>query len=230
MKDRQAQVFRLVALSGVVLGLLAPPSWADEPFKLGVQEKAYLESAPMSGYANYPSYPAPKMIQQQPRMGAPAPPRPPMQGGVGTTAPPPRPPIQATIERVVLPPAFLGVWNVAGQRVKVEALPAFQQGAEAAFAMNNNQIWEIAGDPANGYMLGSNTGIRTPLVVDKVQGATAFIRYQHQVKNTMAQEAIVLQLAPGGAQFQGLERIMIVKPNEPPRAKVTYQLSGVRQR
>src|SRR5262249_8202334 len=58
---------------------------------------------------------------------------------------------------------------------------------------------------------------------------TAFIRYQFQVKATMAQEAVVLQLAPGGAQFQGLERIMIVRSNQPPRAKITYQLSGSKQ-
>ncbi len=235
MKNRQAQVFSLglatfIAVLGFAIleGSLVP-SWAQEPFKLGVQEKAYIENPPMQGYADYPAYPAPSLVRQQPRPGVSPPPRPPLQGNVGAVAPP-RPPMQATVQKVALPPAFLGVWNVSGQRVKVEALPEFQQGAEQAFAMNNNQIWEIAGDPANGYVLGSNTGIRTALVVDKVQGATAFIRYQHQVKNTMAQEAIVLQLQPGGVQFQGLERIMIVKPNQPPRAKVTYQLVGVRQR
>src|SRR5262249_27744159 len=119
MKDRQAQVFRFVVALGVVLGWLPLPGWADEPFKLGVEEKAYLESAPMSGYANYPSSPAPKMVPQQPRPAANPPPRPPMQTGVAATAP--RPPIQATIQKVTLPPAFLGVWNVSGQRVKVEA-------------------------------------------------------------------------------------------------------------
>lgn len=237
MKDRQAQVFRwgpatLVAVIGLaILECSLTAAWAQEPFKLGVQEKAYIENPPMSGYAEYPAYPTPpKMVPQQPKASPPPPPRKPLQGNVGAVAPPQRPPIQATVQKVALPPAFLGVWNVSGQRVKVEALPEFQQGAEQAFAVSNNQIWEIAGDPVNGYVLGSNTGVRTALVVDKVQGGTAFIRYQHQVKNTMAQEAVVLQLQPGGAQFQGLERIMIVKQNQPPRAKVTYQLTGFRQR
>jgi hypothetical protein len=230
MKDRQRQGFSFArAFFLVVLPLAALPSaLAAEPFKLGVQEKAYIESAPpMSGYAEYPAYPSapPRMAPLQGRAGTAAP----LQGGVGTTAPP-RPPIQATVQKVALPPAFLGVWNVQGQRTKVEAQPEFQEGAQRAFAMTTSTIWEIAGDPTSGYMLASNTGVRTQLVVDKVQGGTAFIRYQHPVGNTMAQEALVLQLQPGGAQFQGLERIAIVKQNQPPRAKVTYQLLGTRQR
>jgi len=138
-------------------------------------------------------------------------------------------PLQAHVQ-VTLPPQFLGVWNVQGTRTKVEAQPEFQQGAEQAFSTSNQQIWTIQGGQG-GYTLGSNTGIQTPVYVDKVQGTTAFIRYQHPIKNTMAQEAIVMSLTAGGAQFNGLERISIVKEGVPePRAKVTYQLVGSRQR
>ncbi|HMP51824.1 MAG TPA: hypothetical protein PKD05_09740, partial [Candidatus Melainabacteria bacterium] len=70
----------------------------------------------------------------------------------------------------------------------------------------------------------------SPLFVNKVQGNTAFIRYGHPIKNTMAQEAIVMELSPDGKRFKGLERITIVKQGEPPRAKVTYQLVGQRRR
>lgn len=204
---------------------LVPAAISQEPFKLGVQEKGYLQdnSSPMQGYADYPAYP--KMAPQQPRMGTSAP----LQGGAAATAP--RPPIQAGVQKVALPPAFLGVWNVQGQRSKVEAQPEFQAGAERAFQTGTQNTWQISGDPNSGYTMGSNTGVKTALIVDKVQGSTAFIRYQHQVGNTMAQEAIVMNLLPGGAQFNGLERISIVKdPSQPPRARVTYQLTGFRQR
>lgn len=134
------------------------------------------------------------------------------------------------VTQVALPPAFLGIWQVHGQRTNVEALPEFQAGAQQAFSVSNDQLWNISGGPNSGYTLGSNTGISTALIVDKVQGNTAFVRYQHPVGNTMAQEAIVMSLRPGGVQFDGLERISIVKQGlSQPRAKVTYQLTGVRQ-
>jgi hypothetical protein len=140
-----------------------------------------------------------------------------------------RQPLQGNVA-VSLPAGFLGAWNVQGRRSKVEAQPQFQAGAERSFNMSNQQIWQITGNPGN-YALNSNTGISTPIYVDKVSGSTAFIRYQHQVGNTMAQEAIVMALQPGSAQFNGLERISIVKQGLPePRAKVTYQLIGTRQR
>jgi hypothetical protein len=198
-----------------------------EPYKLGVEEKNYIEGN------GYPSYPAPQMVpnpQQPMRAGVN---NNSLQGGASNFAPPARtrPPLTATVQRVVLPPAFLGAWLVQGERTKVEAMPEFQQGAEKAFALNNSQVWNISGSPSGGYSLGSNTGVETALIVDKVQGTTAFIRYRHPVGNTMAQEAIVMKLLPGGAQFQGLERISIVKQDLPqPRAKVTYQLMGQRQR
>jgi hypothetical protein len=173
---------------------------ADQPFKLNAQERTQQQS-----------YPAPQAMPDQYSSITPV-----LSGGVRT--------------QVVLPPPFLGSWNVQGQRMKIDALPEFQQSAQTAFAPATNNVWQITGDPNNGYSLGSNTGVKTQLIVDKVQGSQAFIRYAHQIGNTMAQEAIVMQLAPGGQSFTGLEKVSIVKgPQQPPRAKVTYQLSGSRQ-
>jgi hypothetical protein len=77
--------------------------------------------------------------------------------------------------------------------------------------------------------MGSSTGVQS-VQVGQCNQSTAFLRYQHQVGNTMAQEAIVMQLAPDGRTFQGMQRITIKKPGEPsPRAQVTYQLMGRRQ-
>lgn len=198
---------------------------AGEPFKLGVEEKGYIENPPA-----YPAYPAPQMMPAQPApyQGNVNSNR--MQGGVSDGRSQRRP-IQAAVQqKVVLPPSFLGAWNVQGQRVKVEALPEFQQGAEAAFQMRTSNVWNIAGDPSNGYSMSNDAGVSTQLIVDKVQDNTAFIRYQHPVGNTMAQEAIVMSLVPGGVQFNGLERVSIVKQGMPqPRAKVTYQLVGRRR-
>ncbi|MBI4533485.1 MAG: hypothetical protein HY711_06010 [Candidatus Melainabacteria bacterium] len=229
------RIFTIVlVLLSMTVSNICLPIHAAEPFKLGVEEKGYVQSQPVQGYADYPAYPTPPMTPQQGRSGSYAP----MSGRAATSAPlsgsaaaTTRPPIQAGITRVALPPPFLGVWNVQGQRIKVEAQPEFQAGAERSFAINTQNIWEIIGEPNAGYTMGSSTGIRTQLVVDKVQGNTAFIRYQHPVGNTMAQEAIVMTLVPGGVQFNGLERISIVKPNQAqPRARVTYQLVGQRQR
>jgi hypothetical protein len=210
----------------LLLGLLCPNNLqaiANDPFKLGVEEKNYRED----NNQLYPAYPAPQMIPSQPLNGTTTQTRQPLY-----SAPPKRAPLNAGAERSVeLPPAFLGVWQVQGQRVKVDALPEFSQSAEQAFALSNSQIWTINGGAASGYTLGSNTGVQTPLIVDRVQGTTAFIRYQHPIGNTMAQEAIVMSLLPGGAQFNGLERVSIIKQGLPaPRAKVTYQLVGHRQR
>src|SRR5579875_3324495 len=222
MEELLAMTRHLLALGILVGWQLAAGgnALAAEPFKLGVEESGYLQQAPLQGGA---SYPAPRMIPQQGRSSAP------LQGAASAIQ---RPPLQATVRRsVALPPSLLGIWHVIGQRQKVEAAtPEFEQGANAAFAVNTDNTWEISGSPEAGYMMGSNTGIKTPLVVDKVQGDTAFVRYQHPIGKTMAQEAIVLSLLPGGAQFNGLERVSIVKAGEPPRARVTYQLVGQRQR
>ena len=201
---------------------------ADEPFKLNAEQKNYLPGD-QQGY-EYPA--AQTVMPTQPIRGTA------IHSVPRVTPPPQTPPAHKTTmlnagvqTSVTLPPAFLGVWNVQGQRQKVEAMPEFQEGAERAFSMSNSQIWTINGNPETGYSLGSNTGVETPLIVDKVQGTTAFIRYQHPVGNTMAQEAVVMSLVQGGAQFNGLERISIVKQGLPtPRAKVTYQLVGHRQR
>ena len=117
-----------------------------------------------------------------------------------------------------------------GNRTQVEAMnPQFQQQASNAFAMNTNNTWTISGDPQHGYSIGSDTGIQFQLWVDKVEGGAAFVRYQHPINNTMAQEAIVMQLDNGGVMFTGLERVTIVKQGEGPRCKVTYQLVGHRR-
>jgi len=202
-----------------------------DPFKLGAEDSTTLPSQ-----GTY-QYPAPQMV---------APARPMqanvqnnvqqnhvLQGGVGHQAPPPPPraPMQLrTQTQVQLPPGYLGLWHVVGQRTNVDAQPEFQNDAERAFAVNTNNTWEISGSPGN-YQMG-NGSISTALVVDKVDASgAAFIRYQHPMGKTMAQEAIVMSLTNNGMQFNGLERISIIKEGIPqPRAKVTYQLMGQRQR
>ncbi|HNB18557.1 MAG TPA: hypothetical protein PLC15_24440 [Candidatus Obscuribacter sp.] len=219
-------------LSAVALVNFAalPQCGAAEPFKLGAEQKQYNSDA---NYPAYPQYPTPQaMPAPRPAMNAGVRedvPRRPMNAGVQQDAPPRRPPIQLQAQRVVLPASFLGSWNVTGQRTKVEALPEFQAGAEAVFAPNTNNVWNIGGDPNSGYRMSNDQGVSTQLVVDKVEGNTAFIRYQHPIKNTVAGEAIVMSLVPGGAQFNGLERVSISKQGEV-RAKVTYQLVGRRGR
>jgi len=198
---------------------------AQEPYKLGVQEN-------VQGSSN-PSYPAPQMmtvpavpVVKKPKKTLSAATS---QNNNQINANVAQEVFSGGVSKVALPPAFLGSWQVHGQRTQVEALPEFQAGAQQAFSLSNDQVWNISGGQG-GYTLGSNTGISTPLIVDKVQGNTAFVRYQHPIGNTMAQEAIVMSLRPGGAQFDGLERISIVKQGLPqPRAKVTYQLMGTRQ-
>ncbi len=194
------------------------PGLAD-PFKLEVQEQGYVQQQQ--------AYPAPQMVN------------PTMQGGTSLnrhTAPlqgetdAGSQPMRGTARQVVLPNDFLGVWVVSGQRTKVEAQPEFAAGAQRAFAQSTNNTWQIRGNANSGYSLSSNTGANMPLIVDKVEGQTAFIRYQHPIGNTMAQEAVVMQLVSGNVQFNGLERVSIVKQGMPePRARVTYKLVGRRQ-
>lgn len=206
-----------------------PQRVAAEPFKLGAEQKQYNGDASYPAYPQYPTpqaMPAPRPMNAGVREDVP---RRPINAGVQQDAPPRRPPIQLQAQRVVLPASFLGSWNVSGQRTKVEALPEFQAGAEAVFAPNTNNVWNIGGDPNSGYSMSNDQGVSTQLVVDKVEGNTAFIRYQHPIKNTVAGEAIVMSLVPGGAQFNGLERVSISKQGQV-RAKVTYQLVGRRGR
>jgi hypothetical protein len=202
-----------------------------QPLQGGIQEKQMM-TPPNQGGSSYTSYPAPQMIQapvQQPTHA------PPMHGNAFRDAPqepPHRAPIQAGVTKVALPPGFMGAWAVRGQRTKVEAQsPDFQQQAESAFQMTTSNVWNISGNPQSGYKLTSDSGIDTQFWVDKLEGGAAFIRYQHPVKNTMAQEAVVMTLGNGGTTFEGLERISIVKQGVPqPRVKVQYQLAGQRQR
>lgn len=202
---------------------------ADEPFKLGVEQRTTIQPEPPPGPP--PSYPKPSYIPAEPTSAAMPPVRTPkkIEGGVNER---PQPPLQATIAAPgVLPVDFLGVWRVMGSRSAVEALPQYQSGINNIFSATTANTWTISGNPQQGYSLSADTGASTQLVVDKVQGTTALLRYQHKINNTVAQEAVVMQLGPGGATFQGLERISIVKPGEPqPRCKVTYQLNGQRQR
>ena len=220
MSARQVVALILVGLSAAVSGALA------QPLQGVVSEKQMLAPTNQGG-SSYSSYPAPQMIQQQPMQ---APPNafssPPLHASAQQHAP-----LQAGVTKVVLPPGFMGSWLVKGQRTKVEAMtPEFQQQAEAAFQMTTSNVWNISGNPKAGYTLGSDSGINTQLWVDKVEGGAAFIRYQHPIKNTMAQEAVVMTLGNGGATFEGLERVSIVKQGVPqPRVKVQYQLFGQRQ-
>ncbi len=219
-----------------ILSTYANTSLAQQPYQLGVQEN--VQGAGQS------AYPAPQMMSvpavpasKKPKKVIPAQAtknNSNLNGNLSNTNnlsnSPPQETFSAGITQVSLPPAFLGIWQVHGQRTNVEALPEFQAGAQQAFSTSNDQLWNISGSQGGGYTLGANTGISTALIVDKVQGNTAFVRYQHPVGNTMAQEAIVMSLRPGGAQFDGLERISIVKQGlSQPRAKVTYQLMGTRQ-
>lgn len=220
--------YRLASITSLTMACLMANNigaWADDTFKLGVEQKNYRQDD--NPYSSPYSYPGPQMIPIAPLQGR----------AIRQKAPADHPTTSKTptitggvVTKITLPPAFLGIWSVQGVRQRVEAMPEFQQVAESAFALNNSQLWTIRGNANAGYTLISNTGIETQLVVDRVEGTTAFIRYQHPVNNTVAQEAIVMSLVSGGAQFNGLERISIVKQGLPqPRAKVTYQLAGHRQ-
>ncbi|RTL44740.1 MAG: hypothetical protein EKK48_05680 [Candidatus Melainabacteria bacterium] len=218
---------RLVLMLAAVAVQISSAAVSAEPLQGGIKTNQVMEGA-----GDY-SYPAPTMVQPQvmrPQAPVKAPPSRPLNATIQQSQPVQRPPIQATVQKqVVLPQGFMGSWRVQGQRSKVEAMPEFQAGAEQAFSLNTNNTWNIGGQPGSYSM--SNGEMSTPLWVDKVEGGTAFIRYQHPVGKTMAQEAIVLSLLPGGTQFNGLERISIVKEGmAQPRAKVTYQLSGARMR
>lgn len=226
------------------LGLLVPslllaaytstPVQADEsqPFKLNASEQRRIEQPTPGPEATYPK---PQMILDTPKADVTPPPPQPHKGNVGAQQPqhisPGRPLTAGVAVSKQLPPEFLGVWRVMGNRKSIDALPQYQAGVQNIFSGTTSNTWTISGSPQQGYSLTSDTGVSTQLAVDKVQGGTAFLRYQHQIKNTMAQEAVVMELGPNGATFQGLERISIVKQGEPqPRCKVTYELAGQRQR
>ncbi len=234
MKSRGLTAAVLSALT--LLLVVQNQSRAEGPFKLGVEEKEWLPGQDPNGY----QYPAPQAIPtQKPLQGnlertEHKKKSKPLRGNLEERQPTPRPPqLNANLQQqrsVALPPAFMGDWLVYGTRQQVEAQPQFQEGAANIFAPQTQNRWTITGDPNSGYAFTNDMGVSSAIYVDKVSGDTAFIRYQHPIKNTMAQEAIVMQLVAGGAQFNGLERISIVKQGEPVRAKVTYQLMGRRAR
>lgn len=220
----------------LAFGIGVPASFAqDKPFELGVEQKNYLpnEQPPPQEYGK------PMMIGPPPVTDKATPPPKKdkkIKAKIEQSAPPPPvqqpPPQQQQMMQPmqgVLPPQFLGRWQVLGNRSGVEAQPQYQAGMDSIFSMTTSNIWNIQGNPERGYMLSTDTGVSTPLMV-QTQGNTAILRYQHPIRNTVAQEALVMQLGPNGAQFEGLERISIVKQGEPgPRAKVTYKLLGRRQ-
>lgn len=210
----------------VALGAVGCAPVLAKQFQLGAEEKNYLDNAPpLQGGAQGGGYAS--------QYGAGTPQMAPVQTYNAGATQIQRAPLQATVSKA-LPPGFLGTWLVAGGRTKVDAPPEFASAAQNAFAPSTNDTWTISGSPQSGYQIGSSTGAGFQLYVDKVGPGTAFVRYQHPVNNTMAQEAVVLQLGGNGATFSGLERIAIVKqvPGQPPitRCKVQYQLNGTRQR
>jgi hypothetical protein len=227
--NRMYSAFAVAALLAAVPAAFGQNNGSSKPFQLGATTDQY---NPGSGYPDYPSYPAPQMIPQQPKAAPPPQQRPPMQAAVQQQSVPVQRPIQAQAQAGpppgVLPGGFMGGWMVLGQRAKVEAQPQYQAGIDNIFTMSNTQKWNIVGQPGR-YSMSSDSGVSS-VQVGQCTANTAFIRYQHQIKNTMAREAIVLQISPDGRQFQGMQRISIVKPGETqPRATVTYNLMGQRQ-
>ncbi len=208
-----------------------------DPFKLNAQTNEFVPGQPY-----VPSYGAPKMIGVPKKATPPppvkkTPPPKPIKAGINTNTniqkpvQQPRPMPMATQQPVqgVLPAQFLGTWKVLGNRTRVEGSNAkYQQGFEQAAAMTTSNVWTIQGSPEQGYMMSTDQGVSTPILVES-QGDKAVFRYQHPIQNCMAQEAVVMQLLPGGGGFEGLERTTIVKQGEQPRAKITYQLMGHRQ-
>jgi hypothetical protein len=219
---REARLFATILTLAALTGLSARQGAAADPFQLGVEQQQFMDSNPGSFSGSY-GYPAPQAVPTTPRLSA---------GATRQQSQQPRqtPTIQAGVQKqAVLPKGFMGAWRVMGNRTTVDAQPQYQNGIGQIFQQRTQNVWNIGGNAGN-YTLSTDQGVTTQLYVQKVVGNQAFIRYQHPISKTMAQEAIVLQLGDGGMTFEGLERISIVKEGEPqPRAKVTYQLMGQRQ-
>lgn len=227
MLDRPSKVRVELASLLALVAFAMPQAAPAEPFQLGVETKQTIDNGPPP----VENYPAPTMMQ--PAYQPMPPVRKPMHASAqdGGSAPP-RQPMKMAITKTVLPPAFMGRWLVMGQRASVEAInPEFQQNAESKFQVGTRNIWSIEGSPQQGYMMSNDQGVHTTLTIVKVANDTATIFYQHPVfpnSPVMAQEKIIMQLQNGGANFQGLEAIDIVKQGQK-RATVKYQLSGSRQ-
>lgn len=242
MSVRKQGYFLLLALS-----MSTATVWAEDgaqPFKLDASHTEVIpgQQAQVPSYG-VPTYATPTMVPQpKPKKlkatveHKEAPPRPqqPLQSQRPMPAMQPMMPVQQPQDNF-LPPQFLGRWSVAGMQSGVEVMDWFQQktGAtpekvRANFSPNNQQTWTIQGSPQQGYVMQSDTGATTPLMVQTQSANIAIIKYQHQVYNSVANEAIVMQLGPDGVQFDGLESITIQKPGEQPRFKVKYKLVGRR--
>ncbi len=221
-----------LALTAIVASSSALSASAD-PYQLGVETRGQYQAAPVSG-----GYPAPVMTPGVPVYQTPPPTRPlkantstnRMNAGVQQQQPVQRPPMQASVQRVALPPAFLGSWLVQGQRTTVKAISAeFQANAEQGFNTSTRNVWNINGSPQGGYTMSNDQGVSTALQVQKMMGPNkAVVAYQHQMGKAMAQEMILMELQNGGASFSGIERITIVKDGVK-RCNVSYALSGQRQ-
>ncbi len=231
---------QLIAL--IVIWLISAPfAGAQQVHKLHVEDQNYL---PAQGPA--PTYAKPQMVGPLPgKVDTTPKPKPKpketakvIKAGIKVdqhkAAPPARPivapkPVAVPVVNGVLPDQFLGRWQVLGSRSAVEAQAQYQSGIDGIFSGSTSNIWNIQGNAVQGYTLTTDSGVSTPLNV-QTKGDVAVLRYQHPINKTMAQEALVMQLVAGGAQFDGLEKISIVKPGEQgARAKVTYKLVGQRQ-
>jgi hypothetical protein len=211
--------FATVASFGLAsLGLAAIAA----PFQLNAESQSFINNPPPMQSTSYPAMTMQGGAQQAATYDN----HPTYSGQAQQQAP-----LQAQVQKqVALPPQFLGRWQVSGQLGNIEAQPQFQAGVGKLFQGQTQNVWNITGTPGN-YTMSTDQGVSTALNIWKATKDTAMIRYRHPTYNVTSEEAIVLQLQNGGATFQGLERISIVKDGQqPPRAKVTYQLFGQRQR
>jgi len=233
------QIFKHSFVLAVFLTVISGSgAQADQPFQLGVEQRGQGQQTLMpvdsSGYrapVATPVYQAPPSRPLHANANANANNNG-MRLNAGAQQQPPqqRPVMQAGVQRVALPPAFMGSWLVQGQRTKVQAINAeFQANAEAGFAMTTRNVWNINGSPQGGYTMSNDQGVSTALQIQKMMGPNkAVVAYQHQMGKAMAQEMILMELQNGGASFTGIERITIVKEGTK-RANVSYALSGQRQ-
>lgn len=254
MTERKRSLVENLVLAGiaVVIGSSASVSFAPclqaKQFELNAEQKNYTPGDNgVPDYAPYPTFTPQKPAKKQPPPKKQAPLKIQVQQNQPQQQMPqlirqmpqarPMPQLRqspmfnlGTQKSVALPPNFLGRWSIQGRKTNFEAMQPQYQAADGIFQPQTQNVWNIVGSPQSGYSFSNDMGVKSALIVDKVEGSRAFIRYQHPIKNTMAQEAIVLEISPDGNQMNGMERISIIKQGEPgPRAKVTYQLNGFKQ-
>ncbi len=255
MKERKHRVTRSIVLTSIAAILASTQNFTcglnafAKQFDLNAEQKDYTPGdSGVPDYAPYPTFTPQKQPKKQPpkkqqvlkqqveKQQQQAPPT--LQQRMPQARPMPQmrpnPMFNLGAQRSVpLPPNFLGRWAVQGRKTEFVPLkPEFADGSQY-FQPQTQDVWIISGNPNQGYAFSNDQGVKSPLIVDKVQGSQAFIRYQHQMNKTIAQEAIVLEVGPDGGQFNGMARMTIIKPgqgpNTGPRAKVTYQLVGFKQ-